>query len=69
MPTHRLGPDDALEFAHQPPTARDGFGFQSPDGGCGELLRSGLSVVICGAVALEADRPRIFGQAGAVRTP
>lgn len=27
MPTHRLGPDDALEFAHQPPAARDGLTF------------------------------------------
>ena len=27
MPTHRLGPNDALEFAHQPPAARDGLTF------------------------------------------
>lgn len=27
MPTHRLGPEDALEFAHQPPAAPDGLTF------------------------------------------
>jgi pimeloyl-ACP methyl ester carboxylesterase len=27
MPTHRLGPNDALEFTHQPPAAQDGLTF------------------------------------------
>ena len=27
MPTHRLGPNDALDFAHQPPAAPDGLTF------------------------------------------
>lgn len=27
MPMHRLGPDDALQFAHQPPAAQDGLTF------------------------------------------
>jgi pimeloyl-ACP methyl ester carboxylesterase len=27
VPTHRLGPDDALELAHQPPATRDGLTF------------------------------------------